>query len=82
MCALLHLIFLGSVNADADAEVIALTPKKLLESDRYVCEICSKGFQRDQNLQMHKRRHKVSRSPLLLELTLDRVQIVFFSLWF
>jgi hypothetical protein len=44
---------------DADAEVVALTPKRLMESDRYVCEICSKGFQRDQNLQMHKRRHKV-----------------------
>ncbi|KAF4404507.1 hypothetical protein G4B88_005893, partial [Cannabis sativa] len=31
----------------------------LLESDRYVCEICNQGFQRDQNLQMHRRRHKV-----------------------
>lgn len=41
-----------------------------MESDRYVCEICSKGFQRDQNLQMHKRRHKVNNihdaSPLQL----------------
>ncbi|PPD94647.1 hypothetical protein GOBAR_DD08325 [Gossypium barbadense] len=33
--------------------------KTLLESDRYVCEICNQGFQRDQNLQMHRRRHKV-----------------------
>jgi hypothetical protein len=24
-----------------------------------VCEICGQGFQRDQNLQMHRRRHKV-----------------------
>eukprot|EP01018_Ginkgo_biloba_P034868 Gb_41434 [translate_table: standard] len=30
-----------------------------MESDRYVCEICNQGFQRDQNLQMHRRRHKV-----------------------
>ncbi|GAA0138758.1 hypothetical protein LIER_00443 [Lithospermum erythrorhizon] len=44
---------------DPDAEVVSLSPQTLLESDRYVCEICSQGFQRDQNLQMHRRRHKV-----------------------
>uniref|UniRef100_A0A5B6YRL0 Putative C2H2-like zinc finger protein n=1 Tax=Davidia involucrata TaxID=16924 RepID=A0A5B6YRL0_DAVIN len=44
---------------DPDAEVVSLPPKTLLESDRYVCEICNQGFQRDQNLQMHRRRHKV-----------------------
>ncbi|KAJ8648410.1 hypothetical protein MRB53_001433 [Persea americana] len=44
---------------DPDSEVVRLSPKTLLESDRYVCEICSQGFQRDQNLQMHRRRHKV-----------------------
>lgn len=44
---------------DPDAEVVALSPKTLMESDRYVCEICHQGFQRDQNLQMHRRRHKV-----------------------
>ncbi|GFQ02256.1 protein indeterminate-domain 14 [Phtheirospermum japonicum] len=44
---------------DPDAEVVSLSPQTLLESDRYVCEICNQGFQRDQNLQMHRRRHKV-----------------------
>ncbi|CAA2981070.1 SHOOT GRAVITROPISM 5-like [Olea europaea subsp. europaea] len=44
---------------DPDAEVVSLSPKTLLESDRYVCEICNQGFQRDQNLQMHRRRHKL-----------------------
>lgn len=44
---------------DPDAEVVALSPRTLLESDKYVCEICNQGFQRDQNLQMHRRRHKV-----------------------
>lgn len=44
---------------DPGAEVVALSPKTLMESDRYVCEICNQGFQRDQNLQMHRRRHKV-----------------------
>ena len=39
--------------------MVSLSPKTLLESDRYVCEICNQGFQRDQNLQMHRRRHKV-----------------------
>ncbi|GMI90226.1 INDETERMINATE(ID)-DOMAIN 15, SHOOT GRAVITROPISM 5, ARABIDOPSIS THALIANA INDETERMINATE(ID)-DOMAIN 15 [Hibiscus trionum] len=45
---------------DPDAEVVSLSPKTLLESDRYVCEICNQGFQRDQNLQMHRRKHKVA----------------------
>jgi hypothetical protein len=49
----------GVVAADPDAEVVSLSPRTLLESDRYVCEICNQGFQRDQNLQMHRRRHKV-----------------------
>ncbi|XP_019176771.1 PREDICTED: protein SHOOT GRAVITROPISM 5-like [Ipomoea nil] len=44
---------------DPDAEVVSLSPKTLLESDRYVCEFCGQGFQREQNLQMHRRRHKV-----------------------
>ncbi|XP_008798170.1 zinc finger protein SHOOT GRAVITROPISM 5-like [Phoenix dactylifera] len=44
---------------DPDAEVVSLSPRTLLESDRYVCEICNQGFQREQNLQMHRRRHKV-----------------------
>ncbi|OMO63093.1 Zinc finger, C2H2 [Corchorus olitorius] len=47
------------IENDPDAEVVSLSPKTLLESDRYVCEICNQGFQRDQNLQMHRRRHKV-----------------------
>ncbi|BAF25235.2 Os09g0449400, partial [Oryza sativa Japonica Group] len=49
----------GGGGADPDAEVVSLSPRTLLESDRYVCEICNQGFQRDQNLQMHRRRHKV-----------------------
>lgn len=48
-----------TITVDPDAEVVSLSPKTLLESDRYVCEICNQGFQRDQNLQMHRRRHKV-----------------------
>ncbi|XP_041016226.1 zinc finger protein SHOOT GRAVITROPISM 5-like [Juglans microcarpa x Juglans regia] len=44
---------------DPDAVVVSLSPKTLLESTRYVCEICNRGFQRDQNLQMHRRRHRV-----------------------
>lgn len=44
---------------DPDAEVIYLSPELLMESDRFVCEICNQSFQREQNLQMHRRRHKV-----------------------
>eukprot|EP00249_Psilotum_nudum_P019525 c27295_g1_i1 orf=643-2847(-) len=44
---------------DADAEVIALSPKTLLATNRFICEICNKGFQRDQNLQLHRRGHNL-----------------------
>ncbi|KAE8718503.1 Protein indeterminate-domain 1 [Hibiscus syriacus] len=44
---------------DPDAEVIALSPKTLLATNRFVCEFCNKGFQRDQNLQLHRRGHNL-----------------------
>ncbi|KAF8406402.1 hypothetical protein HHK36_008489 [Tetracentron sinense] len=44
---------------DPDAEVIALSPKTLMTTNRFVCEICKKGFQRDQNLQLHRRGHNL-----------------------
>ncbi|XP_042410427.1 zinc finger protein MAGPIE-like [Zingiber officinale] len=44
---------------DPEAEVIALSPRTLLASNRFVCEICGKGFQRDQNLQLHRRGHNL-----------------------
>ncbi|OIV93755.1 hypothetical protein TanjilG_07658 [Lupinus angustifolius] len=44
---------------DPEAEVIALSPKTLMATNRFVCEICNKGFQRDQNLQLHQRGHNL-----------------------
>ncbi|GAB2291310.1 hypothetical protein Dimus_025568 [Dionaea muscipula] len=44
---------------DPEAEVVALSPKTLLATNRFVCEICGKGFQRDQNLQLHRRGHNL-----------------------
>ncbi|KAG5232193.1 zinc finger protein GAI-ASSOCIATED FACTOR [Salix suchowensis] len=44
---------------DPDAEVVALSPNFLLATNRFVCEICNKGFQRDQNLQLHRRGHNL-----------------------
>ncbi|XP_048498274.1 zinc finger protein GAI-ASSOCIATED FACTOR 1-like [Beta vulgaris subsp. vulgaris] len=44
---------------DPDAEVIALSPKTLMATNRFVCEICNRGFQRDQNLQLHRRGHNL-----------------------
>lgn len=46
-------------SSDPDSEVIALSPKTLLATNRFVCEICNKGFQRDQNLQLHRRGHNL-----------------------
>ncbi|CAK9320052.1 unnamed protein product [Citrullus colocynthis] len=42
-----------------DAEVIALSPNTLMATNRFICEICNKGFQRDQNLQLHRRGHNL-----------------------
>ncbi|GMP92616.1 hypothetical protein CsSME_00042765 [Camellia sinensis var. sinensis] len=42
-----------------DAEVIALSPKTLMATNRFVCEVCNKGFQREQNLQLHRRGHNL-----------------------
>jgi hypothetical protein len=44
---------------DPGAEVIALSPRTLVATNRFVCEICNKGFQRDQNLQLHRRGHNL-----------------------
>ncbi|KAK1417904.1 hypothetical protein QVD17_27039 [Tagetes erecta] len=46
-------------NPDPEAEVIALSPKSLMATNRFMCEICNKGFQRDQNLQLHRRGHNL-----------------------
>ena len=45
--------------ADPDAEVVALSPRTLMATNRYICEVCHKGFQRDQNLQLHRRGHNL-----------------------
>ncbi|XP_015575643.1 zinc finger protein GAI-ASSOCIATED FACTOR 1 [Ricinus communis] len=44
---------------DPNADVIALSPTTLMATNRFVCEICNKGFQRDQNLQLHRRGHNL-----------------------
>nr|XP_027066724.1 protein indeterminate-domain 5, chloroplastic-like [Coffea arabica]XP_027096810.1 protein indeterminate-domain 5, chloroplastic-like [Coffea arabica] len=42
-----------------EAEVIALSPNTLMATNRFVCEVCNKGFQREQNLQLHRRGHNL-----------------------
>uniref|UniRef100_A0A7N0TA17 C2H2-type domain-containing protein n=1 Tax=Kalanchoe fedtschenkoi TaxID=63787 RepID=A0A7N0TA17_KALFE len=44
---------------DPDSEVIALSPTSLMATNRFLCEVCNKGFQRDQNLQLHRRGHNL-----------------------
>ncbi|GLT86806.1 hypothetical protein SLE2022_049220 [Rubroshorea leprosula] len=46
-------------NGYPEAEVVALSPRTLMAINRYVCEVCHKGFQRDQNLQLHRREHSL-----------------------
>ncbi|XP_024961304.1 protein indeterminate-domain 9-like [Cynara cardunculus var. scolymus] len=46
--------------ADLDAaEIVALSPTTLMTKNRFVCEVCHKGFPRDQNLQLHRRGHNL-----------------------
>ncbi|URD96271.1 Zinc finger protein [Musa troglodytarum] len=47
------------IQANPDAEVVALSPKTLLATNRFICEVCNKGFQREQNLQLHRRGHNL-----------------------
>ncbi|OIW05379.1 hypothetical protein TanjilG_28844 [Lupinus angustifolius] len=47
------------VTTDPDAEVIALSPKTLMATNRFICDVCNKGFQREQNLQLHRRGHNL-----------------------
>ncbi|KAF8397667.1 hypothetical protein HHK36_016588 [Tetracentron sinense] len=56
---LLFLYLVFTVLTDPEAEVIALSPTTLMATNRFVCEICNKGFQRDQNLQLHRRGHNL-----------------------
>ncbi|KAL3652890.1 hypothetical protein CASFOL_002571 [Castilleja foliolosa] len=46
-------------NPNPDSEVIALSPTTLMAKNRFVCEVCNKGFQREQNLQLHRRGHNL-----------------------
>ncbi|XP_019155942.1 PREDICTED: protein indeterminate-domain 2-like [Ipomoea nil] len=42
-----------------DTEVIALSPASLTAASRFFCDVCGKGFQREQNLQLHRRSHNL-----------------------
>ncbi|KAK6918183.1 Serine-threonine/tyrosine-protein kinase, catalytic domain [Dillenia turbinata] len=46
---------ISNVGQNLAAEVIALPPITWMATNRFVCEICNKGFQRDQKLQLHRR---------------------------
>ncbi|XP_039054691.1 protein indeterminate-domain 5, chloroplastic-like [Hibiscus syriacus] len=46
-------------QANPDAEVIALSPNTLMATNRFICEVCNKGFQREQNLQLYRRGHNL-----------------------
>ncbi|CAH8353887.1 unnamed protein product [Eruca vesicaria subsp. sativa] len=46
-------------NPSPDAEVIALSPEEITATNKYICAVCSKGFPREQNLQLHRRGHSL-----------------------
>ena len=43
-----------------DVEVIALSLETLMATNLFVCEVYNKGFQQEQNLQLHRRGHNLS----------------------
>ncbi|CAN7093522.1 unnamed protein product [Brassica rapa subsp. narinosa] len=50
-------------NRNPDAEVIALSPKTIMATNRFLCEVCNRGFNREQNLQLHGRVHNLPWKP-------------------
>ncbi|MQM07347.1 hypothetical protein Taro_040193 [Colocasia esculenta] len=48
---------------DPDAEVVALSPRTLLSSSTFPCEVCGREFRRSQNLQIHRRGHNLPWNP-------------------
>ncbi|KAK1387182.1 hypothetical protein POM88_015360 [Heracleum sosnowskyi] len=48
-----------SGNPSPDAEIVALSPETLMATNRFWCDVCEKGFQREQNLQLHRRGHNL-----------------------
>lgn len=42
-----------------DIEVVEVSAATLLDANRFVCQYCHKGFQREQNLTLHKRVHNL-----------------------
>ncbi|CAN7044998.1 unnamed protein product [Brassica oleracea var. botrytis] len=50
-------------NPNPDAEVIALSPKTIMATNRFLCEVCNRGFNRQQNLQLHGRVHNLPWKP-------------------
>ena len=43
-----------------------------MTTNRFICEICNKGFKRDQNLQLHRRGHNL---PWKLKQRTDKEQV-------
>ena len=58
-CLMIRVCVVVIVHTEPDAEVIALSPRTLMATNRFVCEVCHKGFQREQNLQLHRRGHNL-----------------------
>ncbi|XP_017233309.2 protein indeterminate-domain 7-like [Daucus carota subsp. sativus] len=46
-------------HPNPDAVVVALSPEYLTAKNRFICELCDKGFPREQNLQLHRRGHNL-----------------------
>ncbi|XP_017233307.2 zinc finger protein BALDIBIS-like [Daucus carota subsp. sativus] len=46
-------------HPNLEAEVVMLSPESLTAKNRFVCELCDKGFPREQNLQLHRRGHNL-----------------------
>ncbi|KAJ0978244.1 hypothetical protein J5N97_013718 [Dioscorea zingiberensis] len=47
------------LQANPEAEVVALSPRTLLAASSFTCEVCGREFRRDQNLQIHRRGHNL-----------------------
>ncbi|KAB8340722.1 hypothetical protein FH972_022285 [Carpinus fangiana] len=48
---------LTSLSVSSDVDYLAPSFEGLWATNQFICEICNKGFQEDQNLQLHRRDH-------------------------
>ncbi|XP_074360658.1 protein indeterminate-domain 13-like [Apium graveolens] len=46
-------------GAKRNCEFVALSPQSLMATNQFWCEVCNRSFQREHNLELHRRGHNL-----------------------